>query len=367
MNPLVSFVVPCYKLGHFLPQCINSILVQTYKDFEVLIMDNCSPDSTPEVARSFHDPRIKHIRNEANIGHIPNFNKGITLSGGKYVWLISADDFLLSNQVLERYVDVMERNPRVGFVFCRAIELHPGRQRNLAAWGNCGDENCIWNGRTFLRRLIRYNCVAHPSGMVRKECHRRVNMYALDLPFACDWYLWCTLSLYYDVAYCSEPMACVRVHEESMTSSFSREGARPCIVDELTILWRVAQQAEVAGFPGLRGACEAALVERAVRALEAETSTGTSARLSDDELATILQSLIKTPDDAKEIQARVYVSLADRQYWDGRFAKAAQSYQHALSLRSWRMKTWAKYLLLRMGGAGLRIRQLSGGWTGLKW
>jgi len=63
MNPLVSFVVPCYKFAHLLPQCVNSILEQTYQNYEILIMDNCSPDTTPEVAASFKDPRVKHIRN----------------------------------------------------------------------------------------------------------------------------------------------------------------------------------------------------------------------------------------------------------------------------------------------------------------
>jgi glycosyltransferase involved in cell wall biosynthesis len=50
MDPKVSFLVPCYKLAHFLGDCVNSILAQTYGDFEVLIMDDCSPDNTPEVA-----------------------------------------------------------------------------------------------------------------------------------------------------------------------------------------------------------------------------------------------------------------------------------------------------------------------------
>src|SRR4051794_25603457 len=52
-NPLVSFVVPCYKLAHLLPECIQSILSQSYTDFEVLVMDDCSPDNTSEVAKSF--------------------------------------------------------------------------------------------------------------------------------------------------------------------------------------------------------------------------------------------------------------------------------------------------------------------------
>src|SRR5947209_11370258 len=86
-KPKVSFVVPCYKLAHLLPECINSILSQTFKDFEILIMDDCSPDNTEEIARSFKDPRVKHIRNDPNLGHLRNYNKGIELSRGRYIWL----------------------------------------------------------------------------------------------------------------------------------------------------------------------------------------------------------------------------------------------------------------------------------------
>ena len=107
-TPKVTFIIPCYKLAHLLKECVTSILAQTYGDFEVLIMDDCSPDNTPEVAASFRDPRVKHIRNEPNLGHLRNYNKAIELAAGEYLWLISADDRLRQPHVLERYLDVME-------------------------------------------------------------------------------------------------------------------------------------------------------------------------------------------------------------------------------------------------------------------
>lgn len=58
-------------------------------------MDHCSPDGTPEVAKSFRDSRVVHPRNEPNLGHLRNYNKGIGLAHGRYIWLISADDYLL--------------------------------------------------------------------------------------------------------------------------------------------------------------------------------------------------------------------------------------------------------------------------------
>src|ERR1700687_5683815 len=125
-RPTISFVIPCYKLAHFLNECVDSILGQTYADYEILIMDDCSPDNTSEVANSFHDPRVKCIRNNDNLGHLRNYNKGIRLSRGRYIWLVSADDRLRHSYALERYVQVMASHPEVGYTFCPGMGLRNG-------------------------------------------------------------------------------------------------------------------------------------------------------------------------------------------------------------------------------------------------
>ena len=152
MNGRVSFVIPCYKLAHLLPECLGSILSQSYEDFEILLMDDCSPDETPEVAQSFHDPRIKYVRNKENLGHLHNYNKGIALSQGKYVWLISADDCLRRTYALERYVQVMEDHPEIGYVFSPAVRLQDGQETEIVSWSIHGNQDAIFKGHTFLRK-----------------------------------------------------------------------------------------------------------------------------------------------------------------------------------------------------------------------
>ncbi len=117
-RPKVSFVVPCYKLAHLLPQCIDSILSQTYADFEILVMNDRSPDNTEEVATSYDDPRVIHVLNEKNLGHLNNYNKGIGMCRGDFIWLISADDYLRSPEILQKYVTLMEAHPRIGYAIC---------------------------------------------------------------------------------------------------------------------------------------------------------------------------------------------------------------------------------------------------------
>src|SRR5262245_43985084 len=165
-TPKVTFIVPCFKLAHLLPDCVNSILGQTFGDFEILIMDDCSPDNTPEVARSFGDPRVKHVRNEPNLGHLRNYNKAIEMAAGEYLWLISADDRLRRPYVLEQYLRVLEANPGVGFAFCPGYALQGNVETEMVGWATLDSPDTILDGRVFLKRLLESNCVLAPSGIV---------------------------------------------------------------------------------------------------------------------------------------------------------------------------------------------------------
>src|SRR5262245_60086033 len=127
--PRVSFVVPCYRFGHLLADCVGSILSQSFPDLEVLIMDDCSPDETPEVAsRLSTDPRVRHIRNDKNIGHLRNYNRGLSIARGEYLWLISADDRLRRPYVVERFVRLLDAHPDVGYVFCPVLRFTDERE-----------------------------------------------------------------------------------------------------------------------------------------------------------------------------------------------------------------------------------------------
>jgi glycosyltransferase involved in cell wall biosynthesis len=345
-------------MAELLSECVSSILKQTYQDFEILVMDNCSPDNTPEVARSFNDPRVKHVRNETNLGHIPNFNKGVTLARGKYVWMVMADDSLRSPQVLGLFVDLMERNPSVGYVFCRAVEMRNGKEAGIVQWADCGNKDRIWDGHRFLARLIRSNCIVMSSGMVRKECYDKVTLYPLEMPHACDWYLWCVFAMHYRVAYLQEPMVCFRVHEESLTSAFNRQSTHICLADEFSVLWRVGDQTRCAGVPALLNASRASIATRAARALNAGEVRNTRPSIGEDDLRALLRRYVRDPRDETELWARIFIALGDEQYSAGESNLAKRSYWHGLRLRPWWLTSWAKYLLLVMGWVGAVIRGL---------
>ena len=255
MNPTVTFVVPCYKLAHLLSECVNSILEQTFTDLEVIIMDDCSPDNTSEVAASFTDSRVKHIRNPQNIGHLQNYNKGIALARGKYVWLISADDTLRRRYALERYVRLMDAHPNVGYVFSPAVRLRDGQEWGTLDYSICWHKDEIFDGRKWLAQLIQRNCIVAASAMARKQCYEKLGAFPLNLPWNGDWYLWCLFALYSDVGYLAEPMVCYREHDLNITHTLLASSASHCASADLAMPWIIKPIAERAGFPSVAQAC----------------------------------------------------------------------------------------------------------------
>ena len=91
-HPAISVVMPLYNGEKYLKEAINSILEQTYSDFELLLIDDASSDRTEEIIRSYKDDRIVYIKNEQNLGLIKTLNKGLDLAKGEFIARMDQDD-----------------------------------------------------------------------------------------------------------------------------------------------------------------------------------------------------------------------------------------------------------------------------------
>lgn len=276
MGPLVSFVVPCYRLGHLLHECIASILNQGHTELELLVMDDCSPDNTSEVVGSFSDPRIKYVRNSENFGHIRNYNRGIAASRGKYVWLISADDLLRRRYALEHYVQIMESHPSVGYVFSPAMRLAQNLEMGPVPYTVCSTRDRMHDGREWLSKLIRRNCIVAPSVMVRKTCYENLGAFPVNLPWNGDWYLWCLFALFYDVAYVAEPMVCYREHDMNISHALLEESADRCLAADLAMPWIIKPIAERLGYSWLADECVRSAVSEYLRRFDSGQASNRS-------------------------------------------------------------------------------------------
>lgn len=355
-DPTVTFIVPCYKLGHLLADCITSILRQTYEDFEILIMDDCSPDDTAAVATSFGDPRVMHIRNDPNLGHLHNYNKGIKLARGKYIWLISADDYLRRPYVLRKYVDLLDRHPRVGYVFCSAVGVKDGEETGLLDYSQCEKRDCIMPGRAWLKRLLKVNMVVAASGMARRECYEKLSTFPLDMPWAGDWYLWCLYALHTDVGYFAEPMVCYREHGLSMTEQLTRTQAAACCAEEIAIPWDIKKRADAMGLRIVSRDCLRALTLIYAKNLASKRFGLSHPILSLEELEESLRRNAASDAEGNWVRANVLGLMGSEYYWQGDLASAAHFYEEALKIEPLMLGVLAKRALCSLGGTGGFLR-----------
>lgn len=119
-KPKLSICITNYNYGRYLRGFIPTILDQTFTDFELIIVDNCSDDDSVEVIKLFSDTRIKFFINKKNIGMAGNFKKTRAKAIGKYVWLVNADDTVGSKRFLEDMIAAIE-NEGADIVFAKAI------------------------------------------------------------------------------------------------------------------------------------------------------------------------------------------------------------------------------------------------------
>src|SRR5579862_146798 len=114
----VDVIVPCYRYGHFLRGCVESVLPQSGVQVRVLIIDDASPDDTAEVAAALarDNPQVSVISHLSNRGHIATYNEGIDWASADYLLLLSADDYLLPGALM-RATALMDKYPGVAFAF----------------------------------------------------------------------------------------------------------------------------------------------------------------------------------------------------------------------------------------------------------
>ena len=127
-QPLVSILMCSFNREKYITEAIESVLESTYKNFELIIIDNCSEDRTPEIARSYElkDPRIKVFQNKTNIGQFPNRNKAAQLAKGKYLKYLDSDDKLYKDG-LETMISAMEMHPEAGMgvsYYFKSVKIH---------------------------------------------------------------------------------------------------------------------------------------------------------------------------------------------------------------------------------------------------
>lgn len=221
-NPKVSVVTAMYKHKPFLKRRVDSILNQTFQDWEWIIVDDCSPDGSFEYARELtaHDPRVTLLQNDQN-RHIAYTNqRGIDLAHGEFLYRTDSDDYC-DYRFLERMTEVMERHPKVCMAHCRGLYL----DLEDGIWGGWPKrKNYVVDGwDEFRRQIVHYN-IKSPNLFFRREAVVAAGGFT-TLPLLCshDWYLSLRVCLMGDVAFVDEPLAAQRKHAGNVSGDMGRQ------------------------------------------------------------------------------------------------------------------------------------------------
>lgn len=111
----VSVILPVFNGADYIRQSLDSLLNQTYSDFEIIIIDDCSTDQTAAISQEYADPRIRYYRNDTNSGIVYSLNRAISLADGEYIARMDADDICMPTR-LEKQAEYLDNNPSVGLI-----------------------------------------------------------------------------------------------------------------------------------------------------------------------------------------------------------------------------------------------------------
>lgn len=213
-EPLVSIGIPTYRGAEFIGATIESVLAQSFPDFELWVIDDNSPDDTAEVVARYADPRIRYLRNERNLGPQGNWNRCLEVARGKYFKLLPHDD-LLAPDCLRQQVAVLEQDgsERIALVFGARDVVDPSGRR-LMRRGFPSRGAATMDGFDVARRCVRAgtNLIGEPgSGLFRLKLARHIGKYDASLPYVVDLDYWFRLLAHGDAHYTATPTSTFRI------------------------------------------------------------------------------------------------------------------------------------------------------------
>jgi glycosyltransferase involved in cell wall biosynthesis len=220
--PSVSVCIPVYKGERFLAETIRSVLDQTYRDFELVVLDNASPDESGNIARSFGDPRIRVERNPVTLSQPDNWNRVVELSRAPLVKVVCADD-LLHPRCLEYQVAPMEADPGLAVVASRRHMIDEESRVIVPRRGLPGLTG-VRTGVEVARRVVRNG--SNPIGESNNVLFRREDFFTVggwrgDRTYIMDLDLWLRLLQLGDFLGLPETLAAFRIGRGTVSSDNS--------------------------------------------------------------------------------------------------------------------------------------------------
>lgn len=211
--PKVSVVITCYNYGKYVSGCLDSVLGQTFQDFEIIVVNDGSTDDTDKIIINYLDnPKIKYIRQE-NKGQACAKNVGIKNSSGEYIAFLDADDKWVNTKLDEQLP--LFNNPRVGVIYSNARYIDEGGKEihfRLEPFYLKPRAGMVTNW------LLFDNFIPFSSSVVRRSCFDRVGIFDESIKMGIDWDLWLRISVDYLFMHVDKPLLIYRLGHSGQMS-----------------------------------------------------------------------------------------------------------------------------------------------------
>ena len=213
----VTVLLAVYNGERYLREAVDSVLAQTFSDFELLVVDDGSTDGTEEILHSYRDPRIRVLRNEQNHGLTSSLNRGLASARGEYVVRQDADDISVPER-LAKQIELLDTRGD--------LVLVGSSHRRIGVQGEpLGLRQAPTQPTEIRWRLLFVNAFAHTSAVLRRKILDAVGAYDESFRYAQDYDLWSRIAWRFQVAAVAEPLVSYRLTSSSMTSTEERAEA----------------------------------------------------------------------------------------------------------------------------------------------
>lgn len=206
---LISVIMSVHNAEAYLKEAVESILSQTFKDFEFIVVDDASSDNSLKILESY--PEIKIIKNTENLGLTKSLNIALRQAKGEYIARMDADDISLPNR-LEVQKNFLDKNPHISVVGS-AVEIIDGKKKT------------VHTEPKSIEYFMKFkNIMSHPTVMFRKKDIMSVGAYDENFKYAQDYDLWSKLlGKGYKIANIDSPLLRYRIHENSITQGKTKD------------------------------------------------------------------------------------------------------------------------------------------------
>lgn len=216
--PRVSILLTCYNHIRYLPAAFDGVLSQTFKDYEIIAIDDGSTDGTREWLAERHEP-IKRVFNEENLGTYGSLNRALEEANGEFVAVLNDDD-LWAPAKLERQVALLDANPEVGLVHTDGWFIDGDGNRMEGS--PLGFEFPRFETGDVLLGLVYQNKIIASAALARRECFQQLGGFNQDFFGSGDWEMWFRIAERWKVGFVAEPLTFYRVHGANASHKLER-------------------------------------------------------------------------------------------------------------------------------------------------